>query len=200
MMDPGQALDQFVSDSRQTQARFFTDNRESILELSGILAGPLRDGGKILFFGNGGSAADAQHMAAEFVGRFIPDRPALLAMSLSTGTSILTALGNDYGCDQIFARQIEAHGRSGDVAIGSSTSGNSANVLAGIETARKAGLFTVGFTDAGGGRMRDQVDVLFSVPSTVTPRVQETHLLLGHSLCELIDRNLFPDAYPDTSQ
>jgi D-sedoheptulose 7-phosphate isomerase len=197
MMDPGQALDKFVADSHQTQARFFTQNQESIIKLSGTVAGRLREGGKILFFGNGGSAADAQHMAAEFVGRFIPDRPALPAMSLSTDTSILTALGNDYGYDQIFARQIEAHGRSGDVAFGISTSGNSANVLAGIGAARQAGLYTVGFTGEGGGKMTGQVDVLFSVPSRITPRIQETHILLGHSLCELIDRNLFPDAYPD---
>ena len=200
MMDPGQALDRFVADSHQTQARFFTENRESILKLSGTIAERLREGGKILLFGNGGSAADAQHMAAEFVGRFIPDRPALPAMSLSTDTSILTALGNDYGYDQIFSRQIEAHGRSGDVAIGISTSGNSANILAGIGAARHAGLYTVGFTGEGGGKMTGQVDVLFSVPSTITPRIQETHILLGHSLCELIDRNLFPDAYPDASQ
>ena len=197
-MDPGQILDHFVTDSHQTQARFFTDNRDSILKLASTLAGRLRAGGKVLFFGNGGSAADAQHMAAEFVGRFIPDRPPLPAMSLSTDTSILTALGNDYGYDQIFARQIDAYGRSGDVAIGISTSGNSENVLTGIGAARRENLYTVGFTGQDGGKMAGQVDVLFCVPSKITPRIQETHILLGHSLCELIDRNLFPEAYPDT--
>jgi D-sedoheptulose 7-phosphate isomerase len=197
MKDPGHALDQFVADSHQTQTRFFSDNRDSILELAETIASRVEKGSKILFFGNGGSAADAQHLAAEFVGRFIPDRPALPAMSLSTDTSILTALGNDYGYDQVFARQIEAHGRPGDVAVGISTSGNSANVLNGIVAAGKADMYTVGFTGAGGGQIEGQVDVLFAVPSKVTPRIQETHILLGHSLCELIDRRLFPNAYPD---
>ena len=199
MNDPGQALDRLVADSHRTQERFFADNRETILNVANAIAARMGKGGKILFFGNGGSAAAAQHIAAEFVGRFIPDRPALPAMSLSTDTSILTALANDYGYEQIFTRQVEAHGQKGDIAIGISTSGNSENVVRGLEAARNAGLYTVGFAGqngcASGSRMKDIVEVLFCVPSDVTPRIQETHTLLGHSLCELVDRTLFPDAY-----
>lgn len=195
MNDPGQALDRLVADSRRTQERFFADNRETILNLANAIAARMRQGGKVLFFGNGGSAAAAQHMAAEFVGRFIPDRPALPAMSLSTDTSVLTALGNDYGYEQIFTRQVEAHGQKGDIAVGISTSGNSENVLRGLQAARNAGLYTVGFAGESGSRMKDIVEVLLCVSSRVTPRIQETHTLLGHALCELVDRTLFPDAY-----
>lgn len=195
MKDPGQALDRFVADSHRIQSRFFSENREAILRLTGVIADRLRGGGKIMFFGNGGSAADAQHMASEFVGRFIPERPAIPAMSLATDTSILTSLGNDYSFDHIFARQVEAHGRGGDVAVGISTSGRSANVLRGLDAARRAGMYTVGFTGQSGGELNGRVDILFCVPSEVTPRIQETHILLGHSLCELVDRAMFPDAY-----
>ena len=197
MKDAGQALDRFVADTHRVQSRFFENNRELILNVADVIAGRLRGGGKILFFGNGGSAADAQHMAAEFVGRFIPDRPALPALSLATDTSVLTALGNDYGYDQIFSRQIEALGKPEDTAVAISTSGNSPNVLAGLDAARAAGLYTLGLTGETGGKMLDRVDVLFRVPSKITPRVQEAHILLGHTLCELIDRSLFPDAYDD---
>jgi D-sedoheptulose 7-phosphate isomerase len=147
-------------------------------------------------FGNGGSAADAQHIAAEFVGRFIPDRVPLPALSLATDTSALTALGNDYGYNTVFSRQVEALGNAGDVAIGISTSGNSPNVLEAVDAARKKGLFTIGFTGSDGGKMKGRTDVLFCVPTRMTPRIQETHITLGHVLCELIDRELFPDAYP----
>jgi D-sedoheptulose 7-phosphate isomerase len=149
----------------------------------------------MLFFGNGGSAADAQHLAAEMVGRFGPERAALPAISLSTDTSILTAVGNDYGYDNVFARQIEALGQSGDTAIGISTSGNSPSVLLALDVARTRGLFTVGFTGETGGKMMDRAEVLFRVPSRQTPRIQETHILLGHIICELVDRELFPEAY-----
>ena len=157
----------------------------------------MRDGAKVLFFGNGGSAADAQHLAAEFVGRFIPDRAALPAISLTTDSSVLTAIGNDYGYDHVFSRQIEALANDGDVAIAISTSGNSPNILLGIDAARERGLYTLGLTGESGGKMLDRVDVLFRVPSCITPRIQETHILLGHILCELIDRSLFPEAYDD---
>jgi D-sedoheptulose 7-phosphate isomerase len=130
------------------------------------------------------------------VGRFGPDRSALPAISLATDTSILTAVGNDYGYDKVFARQIEALGQSGDTAIGISTSGNSPSVLAAIDVARSKGLFTVGFTGETGGKMKDRTEVLFRVPSRQTPRIQETHILLGHIICELVDRELFPEAYP----
>ena len=199
MKDPGEALDRFVADSHRVQRRFFDENRGAILELARTLASRLGDGRKILFLGNGGSAADAQHLAAEFVGRFAPDRPALPAMSLSADTSVLTALGNDYGYGRVFERQVEAHGREGDVAIGISTSGDSDNVRRGLDAARARGLYTVGLTGETGGRMTGRVDVLFRVPSRTTPRIQETHILLGHSLCELVDRALFPDAWPGGS-
>ncbi len=193
--EPGDILDGFVAECHRVQVQFFSQYRPLILEVAHKLARLLDSGGKILFFGNGGSAADAQHMAAELVGRFVSERKALPAMSLSTDTSVLTSLGNDYGFDRIFSRQIEAHGRAGDAVVAISTSGNSANVVEGVRTAKQAGLYTVGWTGATGGRLRDMVDAAFRVPSTETPRIQETHILLGHSLCELIDRQLFPGAY-----
>jgi D-sedoheptulose 7-phosphate isomerase len=153
-------------------------------------------GRKILLFGNGGSAADAQHIAAEFVGRFLPDRLPLPAISLATDTSVLTALGNDYGYNAVFSRQIQALGNPEDIAIAISTSGNSPSILEALDVARAKRLFTIGFTGEDGGKMIGRSDVLFRVPSRMTPRIQETHLTLGHVLCELIDRELFPEAYP----
>jgi len=150
----------------------------------------------MLFFGNGGSAADSQHLAAEMVGRFGPDRAPVAAIALTTDTSILTAVGNDYGYEKVFSRQIDALGQPGDAAIGISTSGNSPSVLEALDTARAKGLFTVGFTGETGGKMVGRSEVLFRVPSRVTARIQETHLLLGHIICELIDRELFPEIYP----
>jgi D-sedoheptulose 7-phosphate isomerase len=147
----------------------------------------LRIGGKILWMGNGGSAADSQHMAAEIVGRFQRERKGLPSIALTTDTSILTALANDFGYEQIFARQIEALGETGDVVVAISTSGNSPNILNGIEEARRRGLTVIGLTGAGGGRMADACDVLLAVPSNRTPRIQECHLLMEHILCDLID-------------
>ena len=197
MKSPEQALDEFVRDSQDVQSRFFATHRTTILEAARTLAAAFRAGNKVLLFGNGGSAADAQHIAAEFVGRFIPERPALPALSLAVDPSAVTAIGNDYGFDRVFARQIEAHGRKGDVAIGISTSGNSANVLAALGEAGSAGLHTMGFTGESGGRMPEVASVLFRVPSKRTPRIQETHILLGHVLAELADRELYPAAYGD---
>lgn len=197
MKDPSQALDEFVADSRSVQERFFATQRRLILETSLVIATKLRHGGKILLFGNGGSAADAQHLAAEFIGRFGPDRPAIPALSLAVDPSGVTAIGNDYGFDKVFSRQLEALGSATDVALGISTSGNSANVVNGLRTARNRGLYTIGFTGESGGTLRDLVDALFSVPSTRTPRIQETHIVLGHVLAELVDRSLHPAAYDD---
>jgi D-sedoheptulose 7-phosphate isomerase len=196
MKDAGQLIDQFVSESLHVKARFFEENKDTIARAAETIAHGLRTGHKILFFGNGGSAADAQHLAAELVGRFGPDRSPLAAISLSTDTSILTAVGNDYGYENIFARQIAALGQPGDTAIAISTSGNSPSVLHGLDMARNKGLFTVGFTGETGGQMKDRAEVLFRVPSRQTPRIQETHILLGHILCELVDRQLFPEIYP----
>src|SRR5438477_3210287 len=196
MKDAGQLIDQFVGESLRVKARFFEENKETIVRTAETIAHGLRNGRKVFFFGNGGSAADAQHLAAELVGRFGPDRAPLAGISLSTDTSILTACGNDYGYDKVFSRQIEALGQPGDTAVAISTSGNSPSVLEAADMARSKSLFTVGFTGETGGKMNDRVEVLFRVPSRKTPRIQETHLLLGHILCELVDRELFPGIYP----
>lgn len=158
-----------------------------------LWADALARGGQILLFGNGGSAADAQHLAGELVSRFLVERRALAAVALTTDTSILTAIGNDYGFDRVFARQVEALGRPGDVAVDISTSGRSPNVLAGIDAARALGLATVGFTGAGGEGLAERVDVCFRVPSRHTPRIQECHLAAGHAVCEIVER-VFADA------
>lgn len=150
----------------------------------------LRAGGKILLFGNGGSAADAQHIAAEFVGRFVLDRQALPAIALTTDTSILTAIGNDYGFERVFARQVEALGRANDVAIGISTSGNSSNVLAGLKQAAKQKLKTIGLAGNDGGALSKCVDIPIVVSSANTARVQECHITIGHILCELAEAEL----------
>jgi len=196
MKDAGQLIEQFVSESLRVKTQFFAQNKESIVHTAQTLSEVLRGGRKVLFFGNGGSAADAQHLAAELVGRFGPDRSALPGISLSTDTSVLTALGNDYGYDRVFARQIEALGQAGDAAVAISTSGNSPSVIKAIDVARAKGIFTIGFTGETGGKMMGRVDVLFRVPTRQTPRIQETHLLLGHILCDLVDRQLFPEIYP----
>jgi D-sedoheptulose 7-phosphate isomerase len=196
MKDVSALIEHFVSESLRIKARFFEDNKERIGETAETIAHGLRNGRKMLLFGNGGSAADSQHLAAELVGRFGPDRSPLAAIALSTDTSILTAVANDYGYEKVFARQIEALGQPGDTAIGISTSGNSPNVLAALDVARNKGLFTVGFTGETGGKMNGRTEVLFRVPSRVAARIQETHILLGHILCELIDRQLFPEVYP----
>jgi D-sedoheptulose 7-phosphate isomerase len=152
----------------------------------------IRAGGKILLAGNGGSAADAQHIAGEFVSRFAFDRPGLAAVALTTDTSILTAIGNDYGYEKLFSRQIQALGRPGDVFVGYSTSGKSPNVLQAFETARKAGLVCVGFTGNRGGPMQGLCHHLLEVPSSDTPKIQEGHLVLGHIICGLVEREMFP--------
>lgn len=165
----------------------------AVAEVSRVIVGSLNRGGKIVLFGNGGSAADAQHIAAEFVGRFAFDRPALPALALSVNTSCLTAIGNDYGFDLVFSRQVEAFGRTGDVAIGISTSGNSANVLSGLLIAKKLGLKTVAFTGCTGGKLNDAADYCLCAPSRETPRIQECHILIGHVICELVEQAIFHD-------
>jgi D-sedoheptulose 7-phosphate isomerase len=150
-------------------------------------------GKKLLIAGNGGSAADAQHIAAEFVSRFNFDRPGLPAMALTTDTSILTAVGNDYGYDQLFRRQIEANGQKGDVFLGISTSGNSPNVLQALSAARLKGITTFGMTGRTGGKMRELCDYCLCVPSVETPRIQEAHILIGHTLCAMVELALFDD-------
>ena len=160
-----------------------------------LIAGALRDGKKLLLFGNGGSAADAQHIAAEFVGRFLRERRPLPAIALTTDTSALTAIGNDYGFEDVFARQVCGLGAPGDVAIAISTSGSSPNVLRAVEAARGAGLKVVALTGGSGGKLAAAADVTLRVSaSTLSARIQETHILIGHVLCELVDRRLFGES------
>jgi D-sedoheptulose 7-phosphate isomerase len=149
-----------------------------------------KQGNRLLLAGNGGSAADAQHIAAEFVCRFNFERPALPAMALATNYSVMTAAGNDYSFDEVFAREIEANGRAGDLFIGISTSGNSMNILNAIEAARLKGIFTVGLAGTA-GEIQQQADICLNVPSKSTPRIQECHILIGHILCEIVENNLF---------
>ena len=152
----------------------------------------LSSGKKIMFAGNGGSAADAQHWAGELVSRFYYDRPGLPAIALTTDTSILTAIGNDYGYDYTFARQIEALGVEGDVFVAISTSGNSPNIVRAVEASRQRGVKVIGFTGMGGGKLLEIVDVCIRIPSTETPRIQEGHEFLGHCLCAMIEEKIFP--------
>lgn len=153
----------------------------------------MKHGGKILLAGNGGSAADAQHIAGEFVSRFAFDRPGLPAIALTTDTSILTAIGNDYGYEKLFVRQVQAHGQKGDIFIGYSTSGKSPNVLLAFEEAHSRGLVCIGLTGNRGGAMRELCDHLLEVPSADTPKIQEGHLVLGHIICGLVESAIFMD-------
>ncbi len=163
----------------------------AISSVAELLIAALKSKNKVLLFGNGGSAADAQHIAAELVGRFAFDRPALPALALTVDTSCITAISNDHGFDQIFARQLEAHARPGDVAIGISTSGNSPNVIAGLAAAKKLGAATVALTGESGGKLRALADHCICAPSAETPRIQECHNLIGHILAEIVEQELF---------
>lgn len=165
----------------------------TIAKVSGILVDALKHGNKVLLAGNGGSAADAQHIAAELVGRFAFDRPALPALALSVNSSCVTAIGNDYGFDQVFSRQVEALARSGDVFIGISTSGNSANVLRAVSAAKKLGLHTIALTGLAGGKLKEVVDHCVCAPSNETPRIQECHILIGHIVSELVEQEIFDE-------
>lgn len=150
-----------------------------------------RSGGRVYFCGNGGSAADAQHLAAEFSGRFYFDRPVLPADALHCNTSYLTAVGNDYGYDMIFARLISGLGQKGDILVGLSTSGNSENILKAFEVCREKGVRTIAMTGATGGKMKEMADLLINIPSTDTPRIQEAHITVGHIICELVEQAMF---------
>ena len=165
---------------------------EDIAKVARACVTALGNGRKILFAGNGGSAADAQHLAAELVSRFAYDRPGLPAFALTTDTSVLTAIGNDYGYERLFARQIEAVGAPGDVFFGISTSGRSPNVLSALDAARAKGLVTIGMTGRSGGEMASRCDHLLRAHSDATPRIQESHIAIGHAICQLIETALFP--------
>ncbi len=157
-----------------------------------VVTAAFKKGNKVLFCGNGGSAADAQHLAAEFSGRFYKDRKALPSEALHCNTSYLTAVANDYSYDAVYSRIIEGTGNAGDVLIGLSTSGNSANIVKAFESARNKKMVTIGFTGATGGTLKAWSDVLLNVPSTDTPRIQESHILIGHIVCQLVEENIFP--------
>ena len=165
--------------------------RDSVAHAAIQIVKSLSAGGKVLFFGNGGSAADAQHLAAEFTGRYLKERRALPALALHGNSSAVTAIGNDYGFDLVFARQMEALGKEGDVAVGISTSGNSRNVLRALEAAKSRGIYTVALTGASGGLMKKVADCTLCIPSEETPRIQECHILTGHIICEIAEELLF---------
>jgi len=183
-----------LEDSVAVKERSIRQNMDLIKVASERLTECIIAGHKLLIFGNGGSAADSQHIAAEFVNRFRIERPPLGAIALTTDTSILTSIGNDYHFDDIFAKQIKALGNTSDIAWGISTSGNSANVLEGIKTAKEIGMFTLGMTGRG-GELTNQADLVFTVDSDITARIQETHITIAHILCELVDRILFPEQF-----
>jgi D-sedoheptulose 7-phosphate isomerase len=181
-----------LEESARVKRALAAESAEAIAQGAAMLADCFRDGGKALLFGNGGSAADAQHIAAEWCGRLSRERIALPAIALTANTSDITALGNDYGFDRVFARLIEAHGRPGDVAIAISTSGNSPNVLCAVDEARARGLRTLAWTGRGGGKLAGRVELALVVPSNDTQRIQESHIAIGHALAELVDDALFP--------
>ena len=186
-------LYQIGETSRRVQEEFLKREGEKILDVAKLLAEVFKKGGKLLVFGNGGSAADAQHLAGELVNRFKKERKPLAAIALTTDTSVLTAISNDYDYSLVFATQVEALGKKGDVALGISTSGNSPNVLKALEVAKDLGLYTVGLSGGEGGKMKGLCDYLILVPSKETPRIQEGHLLFLHLVSELVEEILFPE-------
>ncbi len=192
MSDPKADIAALFRESARVKEVFLAEEADGLARAVDMVASALAADRKILLFGNGGSAADAQHIACELVGRFLGERKAMPAIALTTDTSALTAIANDYGYDEVFARQVRALGRAGDVAIGISTSGKSPSVLRAIEAAKSLGLRTVGLTGGTGGALAGLVDVSLRVSaSTLSCRIQETHILVGHVLCELVDRRLF---------
>jgi D-sedoheptulose 7-phosphate isomerase len=186
-----QRIQAIAIDSARTKETFFQHHADLVAQAADLIIESLRAGGKVMTFGNGGSAADAQHIAAELVNRLTDERPPIPAISLTTDTSILTSIANDYSFDELFDRQIRALGRRGDVALAISTSGNSPNVLKAVEAARDMGIQSIGLTGRDGGKLGGLVDVALIVESDSTQRIQETHITIGHILCELIEQTLF---------
>ena len=188
-----QKIKDIISASITVKQQLLEDEKiiSTLTDCVTVIADAFTKGNKVLFCGNGGSAADAQHLAAEFSGRFYIDRDALPAEALHCNTSYLTAVGNDYSYDVIYSRIIKGIGNKGDILIGLSTSGNSANVVKAFEMAKQKEMITIGFTGFTGGAMKEISDYLFNVPSTDTPRIQESHILLGHIICELVEARLF---------
>jgi len=172
------------------------DLHHTVSKSVAALVNAFRNGNKVLFCGNGGSAADAQHLAAEFSGRFYTDREALPAEALHVNTSYITAVANDYSYDVVYSRLVQGIGRKGDVLVGLSTSGNSTNIIKALEVANTKEMITIGFTGATGGKMKDICNLLINVPSTDTPRIQESHILLGHIICQLVEEEYFTTSAP----
>jgi D-sedoheptulose 7-phosphate isomerase len=179
----------------QIKRQFLQENLSRLTAIIKLIADALENGNKILLFGNGGSAAEAQHLAAEFVNRFLMERPPLPAIALSTDSSILTSIGNDYSFSEIFSKQIVALGKEGDIAIGISTSGNSANVIRAIEVAKEMGIETVALTGNDGGDLVKVANYSLIVPSNSTPCIQEIHMAVGHILCEMVEAQIFKMGY-----
>ena len=183
-----------ITESIETKKRIL-ENEDLIKVIENVVTiciNAFRTGNKVLFCGNGGSAADAQHLAAEFSGRFYYDRPPLPSEALHVNTSYLTAVANDYSFDEVYSRILIGSGKKGDVLVAMSTSGNSLNIIKALQTARESGIVTVGMTGATGGTMKEFCDYLINVPSTDTPRIQESHIMIGHIICELVEATLFP--------
>ncbi|MFA8298608.1 MAG: SIS domain-containing protein [Hyphomicrobiales bacterium] len=187
-------IKQSIIDSIEVKKRILEDDQlmQRVREVADICILSLQNGGKVLFCGNGGSAADAQHLAAELSGRFYYDRPPLYSEALHVNSSYVTAVANDYSYDEVYARMVRAMGKEGDVLIGISTSGNSGNILKAFDAAKECQMKCIGFTGETGGKMKDASDVLINIPSKDTPRIQESHIMIGHIICELIESNIFP--------
>jgi len=192
MLSQREILQQALAEGAELRLRVADLCANQIIEAAAVVEDCLRAGHKLLLFGNGGSAADAQHLAAEFTGRYLKERRALPAIALHTDTSALTAIGNDYGFEQVFARQVQALGRAGDVALAITTSGRSPNIAAAVTACRAAGMKTIGLTSPRGIEFAATVDIAILVPSISTPRIQECHITIGHILCELVEEALFP--------
>ncbi len=186
-------ISDYIERSIRTKKELQKTRVEIIARIAEVIVDAYRQGNKVLWFGNGGSAADAQHLACELVSRFYLERKALASIALTTNTSELTAIANDYDFNHVFARQVEALVNPGDVVIGISTSGNSPNVIEGIKKAKQLGAITVAFTGATGGKLKGNVDFLLDVPSSVTPHIQESHIMIGHIICYLVEKELFGD-------
>jgi len=186
-------IKKIIAASIETKQQLLNDTavHQRLTDVVDVISEAFQEGNKVLFCGNGGSAADAQHLAAEFSGRFYKDRKALPAEALHCNTSYLTAVANDYSYDVIYARLVDGIGVKGDVLLGFSTSGNSVNIIKAFETAKEKGIITIGFTGKKGGEMKKISDYLFNVPSNDTPRIQESHILLGHIICQLVEEKVF---------
>ena len=193
-MDQSLIIKKNIQDALSLKQQLLADEglQQSISRIADLIVACYRQGGKVLFCGNGGSAADSQHLAAELSGRYYYDRPPLSAEALHVNTSYLTAVANDYSYDEVYSRLVKAVGKPGDVLFGLSTSGNSGNVINALKTANEIGFTTIAFTGGGGGKMKNECDYLIAIPSKDTPRIQECHMLIGHTICQLVEQNLFP--------